>query len=698
MTFLAPSVLWGLALASLPLIIHLLSLRNTKEVRFSTLRFIKELKTETLRRLRIRQWVLILLRTLVIAFLILMIARPVQRGFLPAWMAGEIESQIVIILDNSASMALETEEGTQLEKAKKQIPRLLATLEPNTVLEIHQTNPPARIFQGRKIDLGSVNHLLRRVTQSHGADRLWSVVDSVLTEITGTEANRECFILSDFQDYPRNWQRNIKVAQDAAGNQTNPWRFYCLSQSGTGENLSIRDLNVVSQIKLPNQLLKLNVKIGNSGSLERKNAPVELYLNEHRLGQVVSTFPPQGTKDFLFQVYPEKSGLIQGRFTLPKDDFSLDDQLTFELSIPNQITCSVLSSSKDESFLLLSALEAIDGGSGFLDIDPYIDPNPKRLFLDNTDILLVHDPGPMSVSAVEDIQFFLRRGGGLIWFAGDQSAQSSKESVLSLIKIPEVITTIMLEGESFFSVLYDENSDPLLGDLGIRNLQEELPQIFGYNKVIRQSNGRPLLSLDNGDPFLLEYSGPGKPVFYFTSPLNLEWNDLAMRGLCVPLLHRLIVILATDESNTASVIVDQPKQIRIGREKIQATWEVDLPSGKSIMVIPDYNQESLVINQTTEVGSYSVLADGELFTSFSVHLPPSEEPLRRASPDLILNGLGPESARWVEASLSLESVIKEIRFGKSLWRLFLILVLAVLAIEMIVSRTGPESFKIQKNE
>lgn len=698
MTFLTPSVLWALSLASLPLIIHLLSLRNTKDVEFSTLRFIKELKTETIRRLKIRQWILIVLRTFVIAFLVLMMARPVQHGFLPAWMAGEIESRIVIILDNSASMAFETDYGTKFERAKKQVPRLLATFEPGTELDIYQTNPPSQIFKGRKKDISDLNLILDRVSQSQGSDRLWTLVDSVLQDIPDTEANRECFIISDFQNDPRQLKVSRFLSADSVTHEKNPWRFYCLAQSEEGDNLSIRDFNVVSQIKLPNQLLKLNVKIGNNRSGERKNIPIELYLDEQRLGQVVSSFPPRGSKEFLFQVYPEKSGLIKGMLVLPKDDFKLDNQLTFEISIPNQITCSILSPSKEESFLLLSALQAIDGGSGFLDIDLYIDPHPERLFLDNTDILLIHDPGELVGSVVEDIQSFLHGGGGLIWFSGKNATQSTKDSFLSLIQIPDVVKPVMLRRESYFSMGKIDKTDPLLSELGIRDISEELPQIFGYNKITHKAGSRQILNLENGDPFLVEYLHHGKPMFYFTSPLNLEWNDLAIRGLCVPLLHRMIIILATDESNTSPVLVDQPKIIRIEREKIQANWEVDMPSGKTVMVIPDYNQESLVFSQTTEVGSYDVSANGELYTSFSVHLPLAEEPKDIIDPQVILSSLGPESARWLESNSDLDSTIKEIRFGKSLWRVFLILALLAMILEMIIGRTGPESFKVPKHE
>ena len=44
MTFLSPSILWALFAVSIPLIIHLFSLRQTRYEEFSSLRFIKLLE------------------------------------------------------------------------------------------------------------------------------------------------------------------------------------------------------------------------------------------------------------------------------------------------------------------------------------------------------------------------------------------------------------------------------------------------------------------------------------------------------------------------------------------------------------------------------------------------------------------------------------------------------------------------------
>ena len=291
MTFLSPTVLWGLAAASIPIIIHLLSLRHTRDVEFSTLRFIKELEHKTIRRLKLRQLLLVLLRILVIICLILMVARPVQKGFVPGWMAAEKETRVVIFVDNSASMSLVSD-------------GIADSFEGQTRIEIYHTTPAKRVFNGKPGDT-SLRNAVAAIPQTFSTDHLWVTVNSVLQNLKVKEPNRECFILSDIQSLPESESFLAEMRPDTARPQ---WRFYCLGQGVPKDNLSIRQVAAVSQIRLPNHLLKLNTNIVNDGTLDKRNHPVELFLNEKRLGQVVSTFQPIQSKELCFRPIPGKAG------------------------------------------------------------------------------------------------------------------------------------------------------------------------------------------------------------------------------------------------------------------------------------------------------------------------------------------------------------------------------------------------------
>jgi len=528
------------------------------------------------------------------------------------------------------------------------------------------------------------------IVQTNLNDNLWPMIDSVLHTVEASEPNRECFIISDFQSAPSFAVDSLVPNSD--------WKYYCILQPKVKNNISVSEVSILSQIKLPNHLVKLNTRVGNGGLTEKRNIPVELYLNDERVGQVVSHFQPSRFKDFMFQVYPGKTGIINGKIVIPDDDFPLDNFRNFELVIPNQIAVKVVGRSVEELFLLDLALSAITGETELLLIDRHVsDDVVEQLFLSDIDILLLHNPANLSNSAIEDLQRFLMSGGGLIWFVGNDLNQTDPVAWPSLLKLPELIQTRRLDGESFFSASIVEEDHSLFTDLDIKNMNEELPQVFGYNEVRLQMNHTPLIKLNNGHPLLVESKAFGSSGFVFTSPLNLRWNDLSVKGLLVPLLHRMLILLGTKEFNTQPLLVGQVKIIDIKGENINAEWILKTPNENEIKLIPDYTNEKLLIKQTSELGSYNVFADGILFTSFSTELSPHELPSIRIDGETLAKGLGIEQARIIEPLQHLGSVLKEIRYGRSIWRLLLYIALSCLVIESILGRPNTERLKTKEH-
>ena len=70
MTFLNPFVLFGLAAAAVPLLLHLLNIRKLRTIEFSTLAFLKELQKNQMRKVKIRQWLLLILIILLLLLLL----------------------------------------------------------------------------------------------------------------------------------------------------------------------------------------------------------------------------------------------------------------------------------------------------------------------------------------------------------------------------------------------------------------------------------------------------------------------------------------------------------------------------------------------------------------------------------------------------------------------------------------------------
>src|SRR5918992_5841953 len=98
--FLHPWVLAGLAAAAIPILLHLLARREPPTVVFPAVRYLVSTTREHQRRLKLQNWLLLFLRTLLIVVVVMAAAGPTAplRG-----VAGHAPSALVLIVDNSPS-------------------------------------------------------------------------------------------------------------------------------------------------------------------------------------------------------------------------------------------------------------------------------------------------------------------------------------------------------------------------------------------------------------------------------------------------------------------------------------------------------------------------------------------------------------------------------------------------------------------
>src|SRR5207302_826857 len=76
-TFLHPLALLGLAAAAIPALLHLLERRTPPEAEFPPLRYLRDAERQSARRLRLRHLLLLILRTALVAVIVLAAARPI---------------------------------------------------------------------------------------------------------------------------------------------------------------------------------------------------------------------------------------------------------------------------------------------------------------------------------------------------------------------------------------------------------------------------------------------------------------------------------------------------------------------------------------------------------------------------------------------------------------------------------------------
>lgn len=147
MSFLQPLLLAALPLIALPILIHLINQRRYQTIRWAAMMFILAANRMSRGYAKLRQWLILMFRTLAIAGLIFAVARPLASGWLGLTAGGKADTTI-IIFDRSPSMRQQSP-GTvnsKLETGRQQLVRALSMFgSTRWILIENTTNQPREL-------------------------------------------------------------------------------------------------------------------------------------------------------------------------------------------------------------------------------------------------------------------------------------------------------------------------------------------------------------------------------------------------------------------------------------------------------------------------------------------------------------------------------------------------------------------------
>lgn len=131
MSFLHPWALLGLVAAAVPLLLHLVQRREPPTVVFPAVRYLVQATREHQRRLRVRNWLLLAVRTLLVTALVLAAAGPLVPR---AGLAEHAPAALVLVLDNSLSSAVVVGGTPRLDELRRTADAVLARATPGDAL------------------------------------------------------------------------------------------------------------------------------------------------------------------------------------------------------------------------------------------------------------------------------------------------------------------------------------------------------------------------------------------------------------------------------------------------------------------------------------------------------------------------------------------------------------------------------------
>lgn len=142
MNLLAPFALLGLLGLSLPLIAHLLGREQPQKIRFAAVRFVVPREPIITQRRELRDRPLLLLRLLLLALFVLVLARPVVGSEAAVAVLAE-PHDAVVLLDGSASMDLRIDDRSERERGLERLDTLLDALPPGSRVGLVISDPRA---------------------------------------------------------------------------------------------------------------------------------------------------------------------------------------------------------------------------------------------------------------------------------------------------------------------------------------------------------------------------------------------------------------------------------------------------------------------------------------------------------------------------------------------------------------------------
>ncbi|HKQ56567.1 MAG TPA: BatA domain-containing protein, partial [Candidatus Eisenbacteria bacterium] len=413
MSFLNPLFLFGLVAAALPIVIHLFTRKRPRERQFSSLEFLSEVNRSEIRRLRLRQWLLLLLRTLAVAALALAISRPALRG--TAGLLRGASTTVVALVDRSGSMGAAAGGGTLLADARRAVEGLLATLGPeDDLLLVPYDQGPHPASSKPLADLGRLRAETQALQPTARATDHTRALELAARALAESHAlNRELFWLSDFQATGFGAPGATNGEAGAVRVPDGPWaqaRVYLMPFTPASRaNVGLTDASLApteSGTALSVSAMAHGARAGDLSVAARD------LTGDAELGRGYLSIPEDGEAAALLPLarLPELGGVA----VIPDDALPLDNRRVFAAGRAG--TVRVLVREEGPASPLRLALEAGSPASGIA--VTLVDASALTARIGEADVVVINDLprlGPIEQQAVLD---FHRGGGGVLLVLG----------------------------------------------------------------------------------------------------------------------------------------------------------------------------------------------------------------------------------------------------------------------------------------
>ena len=666
MEFANPIFLWGLLAVPLPVLLHLFFRRRKAKIAFSTLQFFHRQKRYLAHRRRLREILLLLIRTLALLFLVLALSKVLLQS-LPASLAAR--TNVALLLDDTLSMDRKLGSGTTaFALAAQKADELLNTLSEGDAASLAFLSGRPGIALTRKRQ--AVRQLLEdaRVTGATGS--YGAGLKQALTDLAADgNPNREVFVISDFQS-------NQAPSEPVALEGAKGLRVYLLPVSGSPDNLSVERVPLSTRPQMVNRSMAIPYEIRNHGE-NGLETEVSLRIGTETVRTETVSVPAGGTLKGRFEYVPLRAGVLSGSVQIVDRNLDLDNRRFFTVNVSENIRAlllesDILSRVRPFHFLKLAidpaggeALNGIQTEQGFIQ-----ELVPKEL--EKHHVVVLANPQPLTAQAAAMLARYLEGGGTVIAFAGGEVTPST----FAAFQNAKVQSLFGERKQADFSGLTFKGALAGLNDL----LQMDLVK-WQRLHALNPSPAATVLAESHGQAVMAEEKiGSGSFIACAFSIRRDTGNWPELKSFPIAMIH-LLTYAAHDPQQNAGVACGN--LLRLTALASADTRMALRHSDGTLFELPVEKGEAAFAD-TWQPGV--ITAERASPRSAAVNPVPAESALTQLGAGK-LQGIVQGKASVLKTDAALDSQVRNYRRGSDLTGLFLFLVMVLLLLETLLGNT-----------
>ena len=555
MSFLNPIFLIALTAVGIPLLIHLLNLRRPQKIQFSTLAFFSELQKTTIKRIKIKRYVLLLLRIAAIICLAFVLSRPFLPPSLTSGLSDSDEPAIVaFLIDNSVSMERIDKNGPIFDQAKEIVSKLVDRSKEGDQFILQLTNGT-----GIRLSEGGQNELRRKLEAAEievAGNFTNERIENLLAYLSNSPyRNKKLFVLSDGQASQLNFENDTSEIE----NNDVSVSYFAVGNPDV-QNTSFNSIKANSDIISVGLPVELEVSLKNYSQRRALNQFVSLEFEGNLVGQYAVELGPEEEELFTFQIIPNKTGYISGKLIIEGDEFTSDNEYYFSVFVPEDrsilwITDSIEKTGSTQSYseLILEAINQSDTQLSYSKNDIGVFNSG---FTDQYDTIILDGLVSVPEFAFPSLVNLVQNGKGLIFFPSPNGDLNNYNKLLSQFNVGSFngLRGDFASFEATSQINELPQGHPILDEVFDLTENENLtfnpPNIY-YNLQLQPSEsatGISLLKSNVDDIILRQHSYGNGRLFVFTLGNEPGWSDLPVNPVFAPLYYRTLLYASASES------------------------------------------------------------------------------------------------------------------------------------------------------